>query len=178
MFKFAALSAIALAAGLATAAHADDTTGYYKVGYSNTDLSKSSKSFNGLTLGASFQVWKFVSLEGSFDTGVGDNTSGSGVNRTKYELDHQVAATLVASHAVSNGFEIQGRLGFMQTKITTKTPTAGASDHSVSGPSLGVGLNYFPHDSKAGVALTWDHADFSKTAGNNDIVRIAYIHKY
>ncbi len=179
MLKFAALSAIALAAGLATAAHADDeTTGYYQVGYSHVDLSKSVKGFNAVNLGAAFQLWKFVSLEGSFETGFGDKVSGSGLNRTKYQLDHQFAGTLVASHAMSDGLEIQGRLGFVQAKVGMTSPIGGRVTQTASGPSLGVGLHYFPNNGKAGVALTFDHADFGHNSGNDDILRVAYVHKF
>lgn len=178
MLKFAAFSAIALSAALATAAYADDTSGYYQVGYSHTDLSKSVKGFSGISLGAAFPVWKFVSLEGAFETGVGDKVSGSGVNRTKYQLDHEVGITLVASHALSNGFDIQGRLGFVEAKVGASSPTTGRVTQDASGPSIGVGLHYFPNNGKAGVALTYDHADFGDNSSKDDILRLAYVHKF
>ncbi len=181
MRKFqTALFAVVASAALATAAHAQsadgDTHGYATVGYQHSDLSLYGKGLTSLNVSAALNVWKFISVEGDLAIDGGSKSTTYEGHKAKAELENNFAGYAVATYTVSPNFDVLGRVGFLEAK--TKAHGGSFSDEQqASGPAIGVGVHYFPHGGKNGIALDLTYADFDRD-GHDSIGQIAYVRRF
>ena len=144
MSKFIAITAFAITA---TAAQAQI---YGEVGYtaltakdtSSATTYKASPSALGVTVG--YEVHKNVAVEAMGVFGIsGDNIKKNGTSTSdKFKVDSSYGVFVKPKAMLGENFEIFGRLGYMNTKVSN----AGASSSSSltkSSLAYGLGANYY-----------------------------------
>lgn len=157
----------------ASAASAQVGGMYGSIGYAATDREDADLSAIQGRFGV--RVHPNLAVEGEGALGVGDEDIGPG---TTVKLDHQLAAYGVGIVPVTPRFEVLGRLGYGNTKISVDSPVGGG-DADANSWNYGVGGQFWVTGNDA-VRADWTRHNFDE--GDNDadldVWSVSYVRKF
>lgn len=157
----ASVAALALGAGAAQAQVAQGGM-YGSIGYAATDRDDANLSAIQGRFGV--KLHPMFGIEGEGAIGIDDESIAPG---TTVKLDHQLAGYGVAFVPLGERFELLGRVGYGNTKISVDSPLGDANGDANSW-NLGVGgqFHFTPSDA---VRLDWTRHNFDEEENSADV---------
>lgn len=174
MFKIATISAVALLAGFAGAAQAQDAGKYYvEAGYANVDFAD--EGFGVANFGAGVKFNKYFGAEVNAGFGITEKSYVESGVTVDVKVDSTLAAYLVGSYPVSENVELLGRIGFLRGELSGE---ASGTKVSVSDDAFaaGVGVRYFPKGGVHGLRADFTRAEFED--GDVDQISVSYVRRF
>jgi outer membrane immunogenic protein len=126
----------------------------------STDAGAFSVDFHGVGPTLGYRVNRYVSVEGSYLFGVGDDSLNLGGVPVKFELEHYVSAAMLAHYPVTDVFSVWARGGYGSAKL--KASAMGFSESETdSGLAWGFGV-------QAGVRNWAARVGYERPTGDSD----------
>ena len=167
-----AASAAAMALG-ASAAQAQEGGMYGSIGYAATDREDANLSAIQGRFGV--RLHPMIGIEGEGAIGIGDDDVAPGVTA---KLDHQLAIYGVGFVPLGERFELLGRVGLGNTKVSVETPL-GDADEDANSWNYGVGGQFWFTGNDA-VRADWTRHNFDEddADGDLDVWSVAYVRRF
>lgn len=147
---------------------------YGQIGYANYDLGVFDANVAEIRGGYQFTPNFGVEAQAGFGSGEHNPAVFPPANQ-EYKNSYGFFGT--ATYPLENGWELFGRLGWIQTSVETNFSVGPpfSTDIEDDGVSAGAGARYFWNE-RSGLSLDYTYIDYTNESGGN--IALGYIHRF